>query len=73
MSKIIDNIRQQPDHHKNRLIWIIVGIVAGILLIIWAVIGIPQRNGKSTDVINQFNSDLNSNKDALPKLFDNNK
>ncbi len=73
MKKIIENIRQKPEHHKNRIIWIIVGVAAVILLIIWAIVGIPDRNGKSTDVINKFNSDVDSSKGTLPKLFDDTK
>ena len=73
MSKLIENIRQKPDHHKNRIVWTIIGITAGILLILWAIIGIPQREGKSTDVIDEFNTNLDESKDTLPKLFDNTK
>ncbi len=73
MSKLIENIRQKPDHHKNRIVWTIIGITAGLLLIIWAIIGIPQREGKSTDVIDEFNTNLDESKDTLPKLFDNTK
>lgn len=73
MSKLIENIRQKPDHHKNRIVWTIIGIAAGLLLIIWAIIGIPQREGKSTDVIDEFSNNLDESKDTLPKLFDNTK
>ncbi len=73
MSKLIENIRQKPDHHKNRIVWTIIGITAGLLLIIWAIIGIPQREGKSTDVIDEFSNNLDESKDTLPKLFDNTK
>lgn len=73
MSKLIENIRQKPDHHKNRIVWTIIGITAGILLILWAIIGIPQREGKSTDVIDEFSTNLDESKDTLPKLFDNTK
>ncbi len=73
MPQFIDNIRQQPDHHKNRIIWIIIAIAAGILLIIWAIVGIPKREGSTTDVIDEFNKNVNDSKDDLPKLFDNTK
>lgn len=73
MKKLIENIRQKPDHHKNRIIWTIIGVTAGLLLIIWAIIGIPQRNGNTTDIIDQFSSDVNESKDTLPQLFDNSK
>lgn len=73
MSQFIDNIRQKPDHQKNKFIWIIVGIAAVILIIIWVIIGIPKREGSTTDVIDQFNNNVNDSKDDLPKLFDNQK
>ena len=73
MSKLIENIRQKPKKKKNRIVWTIIGITAGILLILWAIIGIPQREGKSTDVIDEFNTNLDESKDTLPKLFDNTK
>ncbi len=71
MPQFIDNIRQQPEKEKNRIIWIILGIAAGILLIIWALVGIPKREGKTTDIIDSFNDNVNESKDDLPKLFEN--
>lgn len=73
MNKLIESIRQKPDHHKNRIVWIIIGITAALLLTIWAIIGIPNREGKNTDVIDQFSTDVEDSKDTLPKLFDENK
>ena len=73
MSNIIDNIRKEPIQNRNRVVWIITGIVAGILLIIWAIVGMPHRDGKTTDVINEFSNDIENNKDVLPQLFDNTK
>ena len=73
MKKLIENIRQQPHHQKSRIVWIIAGCVAGLLLIVWAIIGIPDREGGNTDVIKQFSNDIEENKDTLPQLFDNTK
>jgi uncharacterized membrane protein YvbJ len=73
MPQFIDNIRQQSYQHKNRVIWITIGIAAMILIIIWVIVGIPKREGSTTDVIDQFNNNVNDSKDDLPKLFDNNK
>ncbi|QQS22902.1 hypothetical protein IPM19_04795 [bacterium] len=72
MKKIIENIRQKPDHHKNRIILIITGSVAFVLVIIWIIIGIPDREGRSTDVIDDFTTNVEESKDTLPKLFESN-
>lgn len=73
MKKIIENIRQKPDHHKNRIILVITGSVALLLVIAWIIIGIPDREGKNTDVIDDFTTNVEESKDTLPKLFDENK
>lgn len=72
MKKIIENIRQKPDHQKNRIILIVTASAAIVLVIIWAIVGIPKRNGRNTDVIDNFTTDVEEGKDDLPKLFDNN-
>lgn len=72
MKKLLDNIRQKPDHYRNRIILIITGSAALALIIIWMIIGIPERSGKGTDVIDEFGTNVEESKDTLPQLFEDN-
>lgn len=69
MKQLIANIRNKPQHYKNRIIVITIIGIAGFLLILWAIVGMPPRSGSSGDVIYNFNQDLNESKDTLPELF----
>lgn len=69
MKQLISNIRNKPQHYKNRIILITIIAIAVFMLILWAIVGMPPRKGTSGDVIYNFNQDLNENKDTLPELF----
>lgn len=69
MKQLIANLRDKPQHYKNRVVLIIIISIAAIMLIVWAIVGMPPRSGDNGDVINDFNQNLNENKDALPELF----
>lgn len=71
MKQIIENVRQRPPEQKSKIVWIIAGCVAGVLLLAWAFIGIPNRNTNPGDVINNFNSDVQESKDTIPNLLEN--
>ena len=66
MKQIIENIRNKPDHHKDRIVWIIAAIATGLLLIIWLIVG----NGRPTTTDDNFfetlNQDVEEGKDIVP-------
>ncbi len=35
----IENVRKKPAHEKIKIIWIACGVVAFILLVLWAIVG----------------------------------
>jgi hypothetical protein len=72
MKQLISNIRNKPQHHKNRIIAIsLIGVVV-FMLALWAVVGMPPREGTSGDVFFEFNETVKKNKDLLPNLFPSN-
>lgn len=73
MKQLIDNIRNKPHHEKSRIVWIVAGSVAAVLIIVWILVGMPSRNGNSGDVINQFSESLEENKDVIPNPFEESK
>ncbi|HMR55331.1 MAG TPA: hypothetical protein PKD34_01935 [Candidatus Doudnabacteria bacterium] len=71
MKQLISNIRNKPQHHKNRIIIItLIGVVA-FMLVLWAVVGMPPREGTSGDVIFEFNETVEETQNVLPNLFPN--
>lgn len=69
MKQLIANIRNKPQHHKNRIVFItIIGVVA-FMLVLWAIVGMPPRKGVSGDIIYNFNQEVDENQDNLPELF----
>lgn len=71
MKQIIQNIRQQPEHQRNRIIWMIAAIVVALLLLLWVLIGNTKRESNG-NVINELNSEYNENKNLLPDLYNKN-
>jgi hypothetical protein len=66
MKKVIHNIRQRPDHHKNQIIWIAAGAVIVLLLVIWAIVGNGRKDGKDQNFFQTFNTDVEAGKNTLP-------
>ena len=66
MRKVIHNIRQKPDHHKDRIIWITAAIAIGLLLIIWAIVGNGRDLNPDQNFFDTFNEDLEEGKTIIP-------
>ncbi len=69
MKQMIENIRNRPDHHKNRIVLIVVAAAIVILLIIWAIVGNGRRVVPDENFFQSFNSDIQSsqtNSGAIP-------
>ncbi|MEZ4180302.1 MAG: hypothetical protein R3B41_02150 [Candidatus Doudnabacteria bacterium] len=71
MKQILENIRNKPDHKKERLIWIIVGIVVLGMLILWifSLNDLSKPTSKSTEIIEQVSTDAQNSQDQFPDLF----
>ncbi|HMQ01682.1 MAG TPA: hypothetical protein PKD79_01270 [Candidatus Doudnabacteria bacterium] len=69
MKQLIANIRNKPQHHKNRIVLISLGVMIVFLLTLWAIVGMPPREGYSGEVINTINQDVEENRDLFPDLF----
>ncbi len=67
MKKIIENIRSKPEEHRDRIIWIIAAIVAGLLLITWLVVGNGKRAGEDQNFFQTFSEGLNEGKNIVPQ------
>ena len=66
MKKVIHNIRQKPDHHKDKIIWLTAGAVVILLLVIWAIVGNGRKDGKDQSFFQTFNEDMEEGKTILP-------
>ncbi len=66
MKQVIHNIRNKPDHHKNRIIIISAAIAVGVLLLIWAAVGNGHRGQTDENFFQTFNEEVKQNKDTLP-------
>lgn len=66
MKQVIHNIRQQPEHHKNRIILISAAVAVGILLLVWAAVGNGRPTQPDENFFNTFNQDIQEGKDTLP-------
>ena len=71
MKQVIEKIKSKPVHQQNRIILFTIITVVVLLLVAWAIIGIPKRKGANpnADLINQFNTEYNESKNTLPDLF----
>lgn len=67
MKKIIENIRNKPEEHRDRIIWIIAAIVAGLLLITWLVVGNGKRDGEDQSFFQTFSDGINEGKNIVPQ------
>ena len=72
MKKIIENIRNKPEAHKDRIVWIIAAIVAGLLLITWLIVGNGKRDGEDQNFFQTFNEDIGQGKDIIPENINSN-
>lgn len=71
MKQLITNIRNKPQHHKNRIVLLTLAGVVLMMLILWWIVGPPPRQGASGDVIIDFNEDMNQGQNVMPELFPN--
>ncbi len=70
MKQVIENIRQKPAHHKDRIVWICAAIAAGILLIVWMIVGNGRKTTTDENFFQTFNQGVDEGKDIVPQDID---
>ncbi len=66
MRRVINNIRNKPDHHKDRIIWATAGIALVILLSIWMIVGNGGKTSTEKNFFQSFSEDLEDGKNDIP-------
>lgn len=69
MKTLIEKIRNKPYHKKTQIIWVCSAIAVALLLVVWAIFGIPSKNKAEEDIFQTFNQDFQDSKDAIPNPF----
>ncbi|HEX3095963.1 MAG TPA: hypothetical protein VHQ20_02475 [Patescibacteria group bacterium] len=70
MKETIEKIRQRPDHHKDRIIWVTAAVAVAVLLIIWAIVGNGRRTTVDNNFFQTFNQDVQSTQTNIPDPLD---
>lgn len=66
MKKVIENIRNKPEHHRDRIVWIVAAIATVILLALWAIVGNGGKRNSEENFFQNFTEGVNEGKDILP-------
>ena len=67
MKKIIDNIRNKPAHHRDRIVWICAAIAAGVLFIVWMIVGNGRKVTTDENFFQDFSQGVDEGKDIVPQ------
>lgn len=68
MSNWLERIRNSPIEKKQRLIYLIIGVVALVLILIWFLLGnpeAPQNSRQSGEFIQDVNQSIKDNQENL--------
>ena len=66
MRKVIHNIRNRPDHHIDRIIWISIAVAIGLLLIIWMIVGNGRKTAPDSSLFQSFGKNVETGKNTFP-------
>ena len=67
MRKVIENIRNKPPHHRDRIVWIVAAIAVGLLFIIWLIVGNGRKTTPDENFFQTFNQGVDDGKDIVPQ------
>lgn len=67
MKKVIHNIRNKSEQHKNRVIWITALATIVVLLIIWAIVGNGRKLDPDENFFQTFGQELEEGKTIIPE------
>lgn len=65
MKKVIHHIRSQPEHKRDRIIWIISASAVGLLLITWAIVGNGRKTTPDENFFESFNQGVEEGKNTF--------
>lgn len=66
MKKVIENIRNRPEHHQNRIVWISAIIAIALLLTIWAIVGNGRKTIPDQNFFQTFQQGIDEGKNIVP-------
>lgn len=67
MKKVLENIRNSPPHHRDRVVWVCAAIAAAILLIIWLIVGNGRKTTPDQNFFQSFQSGVDDGKAIVPQ------
>lgn len=67
MKQVIENIRSKPAHHRDRIVWIIAAIAAGVLFIVWMIVGNGRKVTTDENFFQDFSQGVDEGKDIVPQ------
>lgn len=67
MKKVIENIRNKPPHHRDRIIWICAAIAIGLLLIVWLLVGNGRKTTPDKNFLQDFQQGVDEGKTLVPQ------
>lgn len=66
MKQIIENIRNKPSHHRDRIVWICAAIAAILLIAVWLIVGNGHKDNKNQSFFQTFNEGVEEGKNVIP-------
>jgi hypothetical protein len=67
MKNVIENIRNKPEHHRDRIVWICAAIFTGLLLIVWMIVGSGRKTTTDESFFQTFNQGVEEGKTVVPQ------
>lgn len=72
IKKIVHNIRNKPPEKRDKYIWVITIAVAGLLFMIWMLVGNGNPKHSDSDFVQNFEKNLGEGKQIIdPNLLKN--
>lgn len=72
MKKVIEHVRNKPDHKIHQIIWIITGSVVALLIATWVFIGSKGQEFRVGNFFQSFRQEFQDGRDILdPNILKN--
>lgn len=65
VKKFIRHVRSKPEHKRDHYIWIIVGVAAALLIIIWMIVGNGRKSSPDENFFETFNHGLEEGRNTF--------
>lgn len=70
MNNVIEKIRNKPEHHRDRIVWICAAIAVIILIVAWMIIGNGHKQTSDENFFQTFNQGVEEGKNVVPPPTD---